>query len=90
MSSQLRSDDSQNLEEAAEEEELLRLEEEVEEMAQKILDCRTTLPSQLTSTFSTLLESQRPVLPTHLLEEAEPQTRMVPRPDSDASVSKGL
>lgn len=90
MSSQLRSDGGQNREEAAEEEEVLRLEEEVEEMAQKIVDYRTTLPGQLTSSISALLESQRPALPAHLLDEAELQARTLPGTDADAGVTQGL
>ncbi|KAH6767408.1 hypothetical protein C2S52_018391 [Perilla frutescens var. hirtella] len=81
MSSQPRNDDGPDLEEVAEEEELLILEKEVEQIAQKILDYRTTLPAQLSSTIS-LLETQRPVLPTHLLDEAVPQP--------EAGVTKGL
>ncbi|KAL0309237.1 UNVERIFIED_CONTAM: hypothetical protein Sradi_5866000 [Sesamum radiatum] len=59
-------------------------------MAQKVLEYRTTLPDQLTSTLSSLLAFQRPVLPTHLIDEvAEPETRTPPGPDSEAGVSQG-
>lgn len=68
MASEARDDVVPEMEEAAEEEEVVKLEEEVEQMAQKILDYRTTLPPQLSSTISSLLQSQRPVLPTHLLD----------------------
>ncbi|XP_057781967.1 uncharacterized protein LOC131000200 [Salvia miltiorrhiza] len=60
---------------AADEEEMMKLEEEVKEMSEKLLDYRTTLPGQLSSTISSLLESQRPVLPA---------------PDAEAGVSQGL
>ncbi|KAL0412020.1 UNVERIFIED_CONTAM: hypothetical protein Slati_3791700 [Sesamum latifolium] len=63
MSSQPRNGDAADLHEAAEEEEVLKLEEEIEQMAQKVLEYRTTLPDQLTSTLSSLLAFQRPVLP---------------------------
>ncbi|KAI3449190.1 hypothetical protein Pfo_005855 [Paulownia fortunei] len=91
MSSQPRNDDGSDLQEAAEEEEVLKLEEEVEQMAQKILEYRTTLPDQLGSTLSSLLASQRPVLPTHLVDEGpEPKIRTLPGPDSEAGVSQDL
>ncbi|KAK4415932.1 hypothetical protein Salat_2700600 [Sesamum alatum] len=90
MSPQPGNDDAADLQEAAEEEEVLKLEEEVEQMAQKVLEYRTTLPDQLTSTLSSLLASQRPVLPTHLIDEgAETETRTPPGPDSEAGVSQG-
>lgn len=47
------------------EEEVQKLEEEVKEMAQKILDYRTTLPDQLKSTLVSVLAAQRPVIHTH-------------------------
>lgn len=51
--------------EEEEEEEVQKLEEEVKEMAQKILDYRTTLPDQLKSTLASVLTAQRPVIHTH-------------------------
>lgn len=51
--------------EGGEEEEVQKLEEEVKEMAQKILDYRTTLPDQLKSTLVSVLAAQRPVIHTH-------------------------
>ncbi|KAG6389297.1 hypothetical protein SASPL_150764 [Salvia splendens] len=48
---------------AADEQEVLKLEEELEEIAQKLLDYRTNLSGQLSSTISSLLESQRLLLP---------------------------
>ncbi|KAL0339423.1 UNVERIFIED_CONTAM: hypothetical protein Sangu_1464400 [Sesamum angustifolium] len=90
MLSQPRNGDAADLQEAAEEEEVLKLEEEIEKMAQKVLEYRTTLPDQLTSNLSSLLAFQRPVLPTHLIDEvAEPETRTPPGPDSEAGVSQG-
>lgn len=71
MASEPRRDDAQL---AADEEQVLKLELELEETAQKLLDYRTTLPGKLSSTISSLLQSQRPVLPF---------------PDSDAGVSQG-
>ncbi|XP_042037181.1 uncharacterized protein LOC121783234 [Salvia splendens] len=72
MASQPRRDDAQL---AADEEQVLKLELELEETAQKLLDYRTTLPGKLSSTISSLLQSQRPVLPV---------------PDADAGVNQGL
>ncbi|KAL1559950.1 hypothetical protein AAHA92_10229 [Salvia divinorum] len=72
MSSQPRRDDGQV---GADEEQVLKLELELEEMTQKLLDYRTTLPGKLSSTISSLLQSQRLVLPV---------------PDADAGVSQGL
>ncbi|XP_011093143.1 uncharacterized protein LOC105173171 [Sesamum indicum] len=90
MLSQPRNSDAADLQEAAEEEEVLKLEEEIEQMAQKALEYRTTLPDQLISTLSSLLAFQRPVLPTYLIDEvAEPETRTPPAPDSEAGVSQG-
>lgn len=86
MSSQSLHDDASDLKEAAEEEELLKLEEEVEQMAQKVLEYRTTLPDQLTCTLSSLLTAQRPVL---VEEGPEPETGALPGPNSEAG-SQGL
>ncbi|KZV57641.1 hypothetical protein F511_03101 [Dorcoceras hygrometricum] len=46
-----------------EEDEVLKLEEEVERMAEKVLEYRTSLPNQLTSTLASLLSAQRPIIP---------------------------
>ncbi|KAJ0052455.1 uncharacterized protein LOC116142612 [Pistacia vera] len=46
-----------------EEEDLEKLESDVKQMAQKILEYRATLPDQLKNTFASILSSQRPVLP---------------------------
>ncbi|PIN22847.1 hypothetical protein CDL12_04443 [Handroanthus impetiginosus] len=83
MSTQPHNDDALDLQEFAAEEGVLKLEEEVQQMAEKILEYRTTLPGQLSSTLSSLLACQRPVLPTRLLNEG-------PGLDSIAGFSKGL
>lgn len=46
-----------------EEEENEELERDVKQMAEKLLQYRTTLPDHLRSTFSSVLTAQRPVLP---------------------------
>ncbi|KAK6142815.1 hypothetical protein DH2020_023163 [Rehmannia glutinosa] len=59
-------------------------------MAEKILEYRTTLPDQLSSTLSSLLASQRPVSPAHFVDEgSEPETRTLPGADSEACASQG-
>ncbi|XP_021653081.2 uncharacterized protein LOC110644561 [Hevea brasiliensis] len=50
-------------EEIVEVEEMEKLESEAKEMAKRILDYRATLPDQLKATLSSILSSQRPVLP---------------------------
>ncbi|KAJ4726940.1 Eukaryotic translation initiation factor 3 subunit C like [Melia azedarach] len=47
----------------AEEEELEKLESDVKQMAQKILEYRAALPDQLKNTFASILSAQRPVFP---------------------------
>lgn len=54
-----------------EEEDLQKLESDVKQMAQKILEYRATLPDQLKSTFASILSSQRPVL-SGFESESEP------------------
>ena len=49
--------------EEEEEEENEELERDVKQMAEKLLQYRTTLPDHLRSTFSSVLTAQRPVLP---------------------------
>ncbi|KAL3814840.1 hypothetical protein ACJIZ3_016108 [Penstemon smallii] len=49
-------------------------------MAQRILEYRDTLPDQLSSTISSLLASQRPVLPTHLVQPESGPTQDLVRP----------
>ncbi|GFP93302.1 hypothetical protein PHJA_001474600 [Phtheirospermum japonicum] len=91
MSTQTRNDDAPDLHEAEKEEELLKLEEEVEQIAQKVIDYRTTLPEQLRSTLSSYLASQRPVLPTRLVNGGpDPEIRTLTGPESEAGVGEGL
>lgn len=52
--------------EEEEEEELEKLEADVKEMAQKILEYRAALPDQLRTTLASALSAQRPVLPDGL------------------------
>ncbi|KAG6391128.1 hypothetical protein SASPL_148879 [Salvia splendens] len=63
MSSQPRRDGGPVPQLAADEQEVLKLEEELEEIAQKLLDYRINLSGQLSSAISSLLESQRLLLP---------------------------
>ncbi|XP_059457624.1 uncharacterized protein LOC132187352 isoform X1 [Corylus avellana] len=49
-----------------EEEEVEKLEADVKEMAQKILEYRAALPDQLRTTLASALSAQRPVLPDGL------------------------
>lgn len=58
--------------EQREEEDVEKLEEDVNEMAQKILHYRTTLPDQLKSALASSLVAQRPAFPTHLSHGSEP------------------
>jgi hypothetical protein len=52
--------------EEEEEEEVEKLEADVKEMAQKILEYRAALPDQLRTTLASALSAQRPVLPDGL------------------------
>ncbi|KAG8391823.1 hypothetical protein BUALT_Bualt01G0227100 [Buddleja alternifolia] len=79
MSSQSQNDDAWDLQEAEAEEEVQKLEEEVQLMADKILEYRTSFPGQLSST----------ILSTRLIDEgSDPEA--LPRPDSEAAVSQDL
>ncbi|KAL2461571.1 hypothetical protein Adt_44991 [Abeliophyllum distichum] len=85
----IQSDDVSKLQEEDEdyeEEEVLKLEEEVEQIAQKILEYRTTLPDQLNSTLASLLSSQRPIIPPNRLSENESESG----PESDAGPNPGV
>ncbi|KAL0428876.1 UNVERIFIED_CONTAM: hypothetical protein Sradi_0513600 [Sesamum radiatum] len=91
MSTQFRNDDEWDPQEAAAEEELLKLEEEVQEMAEKLLEYRATLPDKLDSTLSSLLASQRPLSPTCLAVEGSGlESGTPPRPDAEAGATQGL
>lgn len=60
----------------ADPEELEKLEMEVKEMAQKILQYRASLPDQLKDTLASVLAAHRPVFP----EGSEPGTSGYPKP----------
>lgn len=60
-------------EEEMEEEELGNLEEEVNQMAEKVAEFRATLPDQLKTTLASLLAAQRPALEMHLDVGSLPQ-----------------
>ncbi|CAI9764846.1 unnamed protein product [Fraxinus pennsylvanica] len=80
-------DDVSKLEEEDyEEEEVLKLEEEVEQIAQKVLEYRTTLPDQLNSTLASLLSSQRPIITPSSLSENGSE----PGPESEAGHNSGV
>ncbi|KAK7394806.1 hypothetical protein VNO78_15345 [Psophocarpus tetragonolobus] len=51
------------IEEAEEDSEVESLESELKQMAQKVLDYRTTLPNQLHATLRSILDAQRPFFP---------------------------
>ncbi|XP_022865655.1 uncharacterized protein LOC111385489 [Olea europaea var. sylvestris] len=82
----IQGDDVSNLEEEDEEEEVLKLEEEVEQIAQKVLEYRTTLPNQLNSTLASLFSSQRPIIPPTSLSEDGSE----PGPESEAGHNPGV
>ncbi|PON92071.1 hypothetical protein TorRG33x02_121430 [Trema orientale] len=65
-------------EEVDEPQELEKLESEVKEMSEKILQYRASLPDKLKDTFVSLLAAQRPILP----EGSEPGTSGDPNPDA--------
>ncbi|KAL3615652.1 hypothetical protein CASFOL_041313 [Castilleja foliolosa] len=80
-----------DLNEAEKEEQVLKLEDEVEQIAQKVMDYRTTLPEQFRSTLSSYLASQRPVIPTRLVNERPgPEIRTLNGTISEAGVGEGL
>ncbi|KAL0379526.1 UNVERIFIED_CONTAM: hypothetical protein Sangu_0016900 [Sesamum angustifolium] len=79
MSTQLRNDDESDPQEAAAAEEVLKLEAEVQQMAEKLLEYRATLPDQLHSTLSSLLASQRPFhWPVYPLKSPDPKPGRLP------------
>ncbi|XP_052171330.1 uncharacterized protein LOC127787362 [Diospyros lotus] len=65
-----------------EEDEVEKLEADVNQMAQKILEFRTTLPSRIKNALSSDLVAQRPVAPTtHInCQEAPTQSGKEPSP----------
>ncbi|GER46396.1 hypothetical protein STAS_23435 [Striga asiatica] len=91
MAARSRNEDASDLLEAAEEDEVLKLEVEVQQMAQKIFEYRAILPDQFSSTLRSVLASGKPVFTTRLADErTEPATPVLPRPDSEAGISRGL
>ncbi|BAT83671.1 uncharacterized protein LOC124844461 [Vigna umbellata] len=55
--------------EAEEKAEVEKLESDLKQMAQKILEYRTTLPDQLSSTLRSILDAHRPYLPLGASEQ---------------------
>ncbi|XP_020219085.1 uncharacterized protein LOC109802226 [Cajanus cajan] len=53
----------------AEDSEVERLESDLEQMAHKILEYRTTLPDQLSATLRSILDAHRPLLPSGASEQ---------------------
>lgn len=80
--------DENELEER-EEEDVEKLEEDVNEMAQKILDYRTTLPDQLKSALASSLVAQRPAFPTRLSDGSEPGPSGCTNPDAEGPIELG-
>lgn len=75
-----------------EEEEIEKIEAEVKEMGEKILNYRTTLPLQLKSSLSSILAAQRPIiLPTHFDSgsESQPGPSTHPGPDGVRPIGSG-
>ncbi|KAA8520627.1 hypothetical protein F0562_014883 [Nyssa sinensis] len=70
-------------------EELEKLEADVKQMAQKILEYRATLPDQLKNTLASILASQRPVVATHLEDWSEPGISGDPDPDAAGLAESG-
>ncbi|TXG62841.1 hypothetical protein EZV62_009835 [Acer yangbiense] len=73
---EIRSSECGSGEPECEEEELEKLESDVKQMAQRILEYRATLPDQLKNTFASILSAQRPALPG-----IEPQSEPGPSRD---------
>ncbi|KAK3194829.1 hypothetical protein Dsin_026139 [Dipteronia sinensis] len=86
---EIRSSECGSGEPECEEEELEKLESDVKQMAQRILDYRATLPDQLKNTFALILSAQRPALPG-IEPQSEPGPSLDHNPDSGGHVeSKG-
>lgn len=69
--------------------ELEKLESDVNQIAEKILEYRQSLPDQLSNTLASILTSQRPVILTHFDNELEPGTSDKPSPESGRPVESG-
>ena len=61
-------------------EELEKLESDVKEMAEKILEYRTTLPDQLKNALASTLAAQRPVFSNRITDGSEPGPSGNPNP----------
>ncbi|KAK2650334.1 hypothetical protein Ddye_017823 [Dipteronia dyeriana] len=86
---EIRSSECGSGEPECEEEELEKLESDVKQMAQRILEYRATLPDQLKNTFASILSAQRPALPG-IEPQSEPGPSGDHNPDSGGHVeSKG-
>ncbi|KAI9182384.1 hypothetical protein LWI28_024788 [Acer negundo] len=86
---EIRSSECGSGEPECEEEELEKLESDVKQMAQRILEYRATLPDQLKNTFASILSAQRPALPG-IEPQSEPGPSRDHNPDSGGHVeSKG-
>ncbi|CAI9101821.1 OLC1v1039237C1 [Oldenlandia corymbosa var. corymbosa] len=74
-----------------EEDEVEKLEAQVNEMAQKLLNYRATFPDQLKSTLSSVLVARRPLIPTHFDSgsESEPGTSDDPNQDVVRPIGTG-
>lgn len=81
--------DDIELEEREGGEEVEKLEADVTQMAQKILEYRTTLPDQLKSALASSLVAQRPPLPTHLPHGSEPGPSGCTNPDAGGPIELG-
>ncbi|KAL2330335.1 hypothetical protein Fmac_017916 [Flemingia macrophylla] len=73
----------------AEDSEVESLESDLKLMAQKILEFRTTLPDQLTATLRSILDAQRPLLPTGASEQNIPREESLSAPE-DPETAKTL
>ncbi|XP_030928253.1 uncharacterized protein LOC115954522 [Quercus lobata] len=71
-----------------EEEENEELERDVKQMAEKLLQYRTTLPDHLRSTFTSVLTAQRPVLPPP--SESTPSGAPIPDAGGQVKSIEGL
>ncbi|KAL6981953.1 hypothetical protein U1Q18_023574 [Sarracenia purpurea var. burkii] len=70
-----------------EEDKLEKLESDVNQMAQKILEFRTTLPDQLKNALASTLSAQRPLFLPHLPDCSDPGPSGNPNSDSGLSHS---
>ncbi|GFY92562.1 hypothetical protein Acr_08g0009580 [Actinidia rufa] len=69
----------------SDDEELEKLESDVKEMAEKILEYRTTLPDQLKNALASTVAAQRPIFPIRVTDGFEPGSSGNPNPDAGQS-----